>query len=153
VLVPLEHFDSELSDVGNPLARQLEDTYFYQGLSASTSRPTEEVGCTAGLSRPPPQSGQVDATSSTQHCSATLTEVLRVFPQLQGKCQGINENEQGPPTPDHGGLQPKRSPPPKCRRNLQPKRLQFWVQLPGIHPTIGQLLIGIISHQKQIHQS
>jgi len=29
--------------------------------------------------------------------------------------------------------------------------VEFWVQLPGIHPTKGQLLVGIIPHQKQIH--
>jgi hypothetical protein len=43
------------------------------------------------------------------------------------------------------------NPPPKCRRGLQTKRFQFWVQLPVIHPTEGQLLVGIIPHQKQIH--
>jgi hypothetical protein len=46
------------------------------------SQSTEEDGCIAGQSRSLLQGGEVDATCSTQHCSATLTEVFRAFPQL-----------------------------------------------------------------------
>jgi len=144
-----ESFDSKLTDAGNPLVRQLGRHLRLPRAVWRPSRSTEEGECTAGKSRPILQCGQVDATSTTQ----TLLgySVFRDFSQLQSKCQDVNEKGHGSPTTDQRGLQPKWSP-PKCRRGLQPKRVQFWVQFQSIHSTKGLLLVGIIPHKKKIQK-
>jgi hypothetical protein len=42
-----------------------------------------------------------------EHVPATLNEVFCVFPQLQGKCQGIIEKGARPASPNRGGIRPK----------------------------------------------
>jgi hypothetical protein len=82
IRVLAESFDSKLTSAGNPLVRQLGRHLHLSRAVCSPSRSTKEDGCTAGQSRPPLQGGQVNATSSTQHCSATPTEIFRAFTQL-----------------------------------------------------------------------
>jgi hypothetical protein len=88
------------------------------------SRPAEAV----------PKKTAKSAQRVVSNYSASLTEVFRAFPQLQGKCQGIVQ--KGTARLPQSWRPSAEVISPLSRRGHQPKWSQhFWVQLPESHPT------------------
>jgi hypothetical protein len=130
--------DSKLADAGNPAVRQVGRQRPWADWSPP--RVTAVNSCSEGQPRLSLKR-QPSLRNEYSNYSATLTEVYRVFPRLQGKHQGIVQRRHGPPFPS--------------RRGPQPKRFQHCsVQLSESYPTKtllikGKLPDGIIFHQQQ----
>jgi hypothetical protein len=124
---------------GNPLIRQLA-RHVYQGLSEVPHGQQKRTDV-----RQASRGHPYKAAKSTHRAVPNTTRLpwLR-FSVLFLSCKGINEEGHGPPTPDHGGLQPK------CRRALsQSEHNSGFNSQISMQPN-DELLFGIIPHRKQI---
>jgi len=103
-------FDWKLADVGNTLVRQLGRYLRWPRVDPVAWRESQGRQGPAGQSRPSPamtKSTKRMTFGSAKRLSATLTEVFRDFPQLQGKFQGIGCKvgaRLALPSPRRGGL-------------------------------------------------